>query len=347
MADGNRRFLSRYNGGKDIYDHYLSRSLKIGQHINSPFRVDSNSGSFNLYINETNHLVYFKDHVNDYSGDAVDFVRLLFRLNDFREAQAMIELDLANGLSQQQLGEKLDYLDLPRHKTNLTQNAIITYKKREWLRSDQLFWEPYLVSTPILERYRVFPVKEFSVHKSDYSYTRKELPSDPIYVIEFPSGRCKIYRPLTFNQKANKWRSNTRIEDVFGLELLADDLPCVFIIGGNKDTVAMAALIGYDLGIAMPSESVTVSPFMYALLKKKAKQIYVLYDIDSTGRTKTQKLIQEYPDIVDASEPISKINQIDPKVKDLSDAIKKFHTRPDALDVLRQYYFNLINKNID
>ncbi len=328
--------------GKTIFDHYLGRSLKIGQHVNSPFRHDSNSGSFNLYINEKSYHVYFKDHVTDTFGDAVDFVRILFKLSSYIEARDLIKAEVGSATNL----DDFPRVELPRQRTFAIQNAIITYKKRHWTNADNLFWNPYLVQVELLEKYGVFPVHTVTIQKGERTYQMHEIPSDPIYIIEFPSGRCKVYRPLTFN-KANKWRSNIRIEDVFGLELLADDLPAVFIMAGNKDTVCMASLLGFDLCVAMPSESVTISPYIYEVLKSKAKAIYVVYDADKTGIEKTRKLQLEYPDIIDASQPILSTNKIDANVKDFAGVVKKYHTNPTAVSRLRQFYFDLINKNID
>lgn len=328
--------------GKAVFDYYLGKSIKIGQHINSPFRHDSNSGSFNLYINQANGLVYFKDHVEDKFGDAVDFIRYKYLL-DFAEARERIKVDLG---TVDKYAEGYEYLHLPRQRTFETSNVIITYEKKEWSKEDQLFWMRFNVSFQLLERYRVCAASSVTIQRSDYTYTMKSSIFDPIYIIIFPSGRYKVYRPLTSNKK-NKWRSTIRIEDVFGLDLLADDLPCVFICGGNKDTLAMASLIEHDMAITNSSETVMLSPYTYTVLKNKCKQIYLVYDADKTGRERTQRIIKEYPDIIDASFPIVATSSKFTKVKDLSDVIEMYRQVPYAIQRLKSYYTDLINSHID
>ncbi len=335
----NQQFLDNYGKGYDVYDHYLGKRLRIGQHINSPFRSDSDSHSFNLYINKANGLVYFKDHVSETFGDAVDFVKQLFSLTH-KQAKEMIEQDLFYGLHK---GE-FTHLDAPVHRTFEATNVLMSYQKRHWSKADQFFWQQWCVpfdpAFAIHEKLQVFPAEWVHVQRDSYQYRFYYQESDPLYLILFPSGRMKAYRPLA--GKKYKWRSTTTADDIFGLHLLEDNLPAVFLMAGNKDVLCMTTLLNQYLCIAMPSETTHLSPYVYELLKSKAQKLFIIHDADKEGRRTTERIIASYPLFTDASAPVCTLHSKNPAVKDFADMIHLYRHTPTAIEAIRAYFFDLI-----
>ncbi len=336
-------FLAPYNRGLDIFDFYLNKRLRIGQHINSPFRAQSDSHGFNLYVNENNGLFYYKDHVSGNFGNALDFVMELFGV-DYTQAKYMIQSDLF----LRERKTTFTHLDNRRKKTSEESNVVITYQKRHWSRADVAFWQPYCLDAfdkPLFyihEQFGLYPAEYVTIQRPDYQYQFYYENSCPLYSIAFPSGRVKIYRPLA--DKKGKWRSTTTTDDVFGLHLLENDLPCVFIMAGNKDTISCTSLLGMFVCIATPSEKVPLPPYLYQVLKAKARKIFVLYDADKTGREATRDLQTLYPEIIDASAPVCVLHQADPTKKDFAHLIQTYRHHAEAIHKLRAYFSTLINQ---
>ncbi len=338
----NNKALIRYNKGLDVFDYYLGKKLRVGQHINSPFRSDSNSASFNLYINKKNGMVYFKDHVSNLFGDAIDFVKYL-RGVDYKAAIDIINQDLLH----QSCPAPFTHLDNPRLQKMQHSDVLITYQKRDWTRADSLFWYRYCIPSfesafYVHEKLGLFPAETATIIRPAYSYTFTYQNSDPLYVIDFPSSRRKTYRPLA-NRKY-KWRSTATVDDVFGLWALADELPAVFIMGGNKDTIACTCLLGQFLCIATPSESTHLPPYLCEVLRAKTKNKYLVFDADSAGRKATRSFLEMYPDFEDASAPIVALHQKDATKKDFADLIATYRTNPDAIEKIKHYFFDRIYK---
>lgn len=341
--------LRQYRNGLDIYDHYLGVRLNMGQHINSPFRDGSDSKSFNLYINRTNQLVYFKDHVSDTFGNAIEFVIRLFE-TDYRHALDTIKGDLPagmggnhDGMAKYPASAKGDRRMAGGTVAGSTvagiSNAIITFLPRNLNTYDIAWWDRFLVCPQRLARYRMAAAEYADISTNGYSYRIRESASDPIYHIGFPSGRAKLYRPLSTDRKY-KWRSNTNNDDIFGIDTLAASQPAIILTGGNKDVLSLSALLGGNMCIALPSESVMLAPHLHLVLESMAGRICLCYDADRQGREMTGRIAGQYPGIIDISAPVTATYAANGKGKDISEVVEMYRKNPVALSRLRSHFMD-------
>jgi 5S rRNA maturation endonuclease (ribonuclease M5) len=189
------------------------------------------------------------------------------------------------------------------------------------------------VTANICERYNLKSCKSYTMvlgERPDPKNKNKTLPptkvtiesSDnyPIFVIDYKDWQ-KRYKPLSQDKSKRFRHSGTKPTNfIHGLELLkrvkkeyakqvkeewdydkGDPKPKdlkldnVLIMSGERDAIN-AASFGYNV-VWKNSETDKLTFTDYTTLKECAKNIYVLYDIDNTGKEKAVELALEYTDI--------------------------------------------------
>lgn len=103
----------------------------------------------------------------------------------------------------------------------------------------------------------------------------------------------KLYRP--FSKTRFLYGGNFGDNYCFGLEQLPAKGDTLFITGGEKDVMSLAAH-GFH-AICFNSETVTVPPTLIYKLTFRFKHIILLYDTDKTGKEsarKQEKQLEEF-----------------------------------------------------
>lgn len=155
------------------------------------------------------------------------------------------------------------------------------------------FWKQSGISLEILNTYRVVSLREFRSENKDgkpFFYTSTAI--EPIFGY-MGKRYVKIYRP---NSKI-RFLYGGDIGDnyCFGLEQLPSKGDTLFITGGEKDVMTLAAH-GFN-AICFNSETSTVSPEIIYKLTFRFKHIVLLYDCDKTGiesSARHEKALSEY-----------------------------------------------------
>ena len=124
--------------------------------------------------------------------------------------------------------------------------------------------------------------------------------------------RFKIYRPLA--SKYTKWRTNLTNEYVQGLAESPKDGGNLLIITKSLKDVMCLYEMGYS-AIAASSETTFIPDNILSDLKRKWKNVVILYDRDQTGMFEARKYSKKYN--IDAFFVHKKFNS-----KDISDAVK-------------------------
>ncbi len=103
----------------------------------------------------------------------------------------------------------------------------------------------------------------------------------------------KLYRP--FSKTRFLYGDSFGDNYCFGLEQLPSKGETLFITGGEKDVMALAAH-GFQ-AICFNSETVTIPPTLIYQLTFRFKHIILLYDTDKTGKessAKQEKVLTEF-----------------------------------------------------
>lgn len=258
----------------EIINHYLKPfhkygSLKQGQHISNPFlTTPQKTPSFNIY--ETQQGWRYKDFSNDDDGDIFDLIQ---RLNNcsFKESLTIINEDFQLSLHDQ-----------------LATNFSVRLEK-DWNLQSSNYWKTYGITSAILNKYHVKEVNSYTrVTKNDKKITVTTSIDNPIFAYtDTQSGWYKIYRPLDKKYKFS-WLGNKPKNYHFGLDQLPQTGGQIFITGGEKDVLSLAAK-GYN-AISLNSETAIPSKVLIENLKQRFKEVIVLYDLDSTGKEQSEKL---------------------------------------------------------
>lgn len=275
----------------DIYSKYIP-GFKINKLIKSPLRRDSHP-SFSTYA--TNNSIRYRDFSNGENGNAVEFVRRLFKLSTIAEAYKVIKEEFKHYI--------------PTTYKHFTETKNIGIVRQKFNQTDLDFWARYNITKQTLERYEVFSIKHYLVNgEVKGTYTME----NPMYAYKVYN-RFKIYRP--FADKLYKWRQNLSNWDMQGFAQLPKTGDTLYITKSLKDVMVMKEL-GYD-AIAPPSESSIVPVEIIDNLKERFNKIIILYDRDLAGMKTTREMFHKY------KLPFYFI----PKkygVKDISDFIEKF-----------------------
>jgi hypothetical protein len=138
----------------------------------------------------------------------------------------------------------------------------------------------------------------------------------------------KIYKPLDEKQYRFQHLGTKEPYYKFGWSQLLQNGGLVFITGGEKDVMTLAAH-GYN-AFTLNSETATLSADIVKELKQRFKKVIVLYDNDETGTKQAAKLVQEHQLL-----SITLPNM--PKGKDISDffalgnSLESFKTLIDSI----------------
>ena len=175
------------------------------------------------------------------------------------------------------------------HKKYLTTQIDIQYRSRKWgsWEIDKTFWNLLsLDDFKIPKLFRVKPLDYYWIINGTGPIRFKVRRDSPTYLY-LHKGRCKLYSPY---EDKFKWISNTKKDDIFGLELLPPTGEVLVIESSLKD-----AMVAYMVGIpAIPGlNEMTFIPLdLFESLKKRFKHIIVHMNNDEPGK-KANKHFEE------------------------------------------------------
>ena len=283
----------------EIFERYLGIQVKLGRAMVSPLRQERHA-SFNVYQSESNGKIYYNDF-GDERGDCFKFVMALHSCT-FPEALALVAQDFGIDGSGK---ENLDGIRRTAKKIRIPQifsnpRKEFPYARMEWSHQLLKLWNSGYVRLEVLIEYNTWPVDKIKVPKRDDDghFILKSSIEDPIYCFDYENGVKKFYRPFV-KDKQYKFMSNLRKGDIFGLKQLKDYVTktgkkerVVIVCAGQKDCLSLYSNLSIR-GIALNSESASVSNELYIELIQYAESILVCYDNDETGIKHAQKIKNE------------------------------------------------------
>ena len=280
--------LSRTNNGLDVFRHYIPGPWRVGRNFLNPLYKDTKP-SCNVYQDRHTRQYRIKDFGNDeYSGDCFSFVGRLFSLDcskpdDFVKILRIIDRDLHLCLGREDgPAVHTQAVAPPPEEPSVPERGNLPYRyaDRAFTDTEVAYWMQYGIGRGTLARYHVVSIAEYSSRNKDGEpFTLHSTESMPMFGNLFPK-HIKLYRP-----QADKMRflqgGDPGDNYCFGLEQLPVRGDTLFLTGGEKDVLSLAAHGFY--AVCFGSETCTVPPTLIRSLSHRFKHIVLLYDTDPVG----------------------------------------------------------------
>lgn len=275
----------------EILNHYLSpfnhsgHRLIPGKHISNPFLAEKQkTPSFNIYYAHASREWRFKDFATGDDGSCFDLVMRLLNLS-FPEALQQINADMCLNIPLHSVNTAITPLLHPSTETLSFGTSSLTV--RPFQNRELEYWQQYNISEAVLKRFNVRSVQAFTaLSKEGKPYKNESNPDNPIFAYVRDQW-AKLYRPLNSSFRF-QYLGQKPADYIFGLEQLPDLSEYIFLTGGEKDVMSLAAH-GYA-AVSLNSETAMLSPDALIMLRSRCRFLIVLYDIDETGTSQGEKI---------------------------------------------------------
>ncbi len=336
--------------GISVFRYYLPVDFKVGKNFLNPFYKDTKA-SCNIYYERKAGVFKMKDFGNeDYSGDCFELVGRLNGLSckepkEFVEIMEMINRDLHLGLSAHE-EYHVSHSKVPQKSEVVSEEPKAksvrpyTVVQKPFTAAELAFWGKSGIGENVLKAYRTVSLKKFS------SENQERKPFSCMTSVDEPmfgymgKQHIKVYRPCS--QMRFLYAGDFGDNYCFGLEQLPAKGDTLFITGGEKDVLSLAAH-GFH-AICFNSETVTIPPTLVYRLTFRFKHIVLLFDMDKTGREssrKQEKLLEEFG-VKRLLLPLPGTKE----EKDISDYFKAGNTREDFLKLFIDFLDNLYSDTL-
>ena len=306
--------LARTSNGLDVFRHYLPVKWRVGRNFLNPLYEDSKA-SCNVYYDRRSGTYKMKDFGNgDFSGDCFFLVAKVKGLDcrnaaDFVEVLETIDRELCLGIGEDVPSEtvrerRVAMQVVPVAEGNETAEPTGTeeratepeHKPRPYRTVQQPFteneleyWAGYGITEEVLNRYGVQSLKEYRSETKDgktFGFTSTTI--EPMFGYAGKWG-VKVYRPKS--EVRFVYGGHTGDNYCFGLEELPPKGDTLFLTGGEKDVLTLAAH-GFH-AICFNSETSVIPTKIIRKLVYRFKHIVLLYDVDKTGLESSEKHRQQ------------------------------------------------------
>lgn len=255
-------------GENNIYSHYLGYSPECRTKYYSCFQEEKTPS---MMFNYKGGVLVFKDFSSGYSGDCINLVEFLFKI-DCRTVLSKIIQDLK--ISNYENGKNRSKIANKKHQQKVDSELHVVLQS--WCERDFAYWKQFNITDYLLDLYNIKPVKEVYFNRLLlWSYKS----DNPIYRYLIDT-KYKIYRPLA--PKKYKWWGNSNMNAVFGLNQLDRSNSSVcFITSSGKDVMNLKS-IGYE-AVAMGGETYRIPETLVKNLQKDFENVIIFLNNDKTG----------------------------------------------------------------
>lgn len=267
----------------DLVAYYLGVT-EIPCFIHSPLRQDNNP-SFGLYSKDGNKICW-TDLATKEGGGIYDLLSLMWHVS-YKEVLIRIQKDIkkfSNGASVSTY-TPCTVRDVAYHQSN----SDLQCKTREWRQYDVDYWSSYGVPLEWLKYAEVYPISHKIVITNGKRYV---FGADKLAYafVERKEGKItlKIYQPLSKDKK-RKW-SNKHDKSVISLwTKIPERGNKVCICSSLKDALCLWSNTGIP-ALAVQGEGYSISDTAISELKRRYKNIFILFDNDEAGLEDGKKL---------------------------------------------------------
>lgn len=306
--------LARTNNGLDIFRHYLPVKWRVGRNFLNPLYED-HKASCNVYYDRRSGTYKMKDFGNgDFSGDSFFLVARLKGLDcknaaDFVEVLETIDRELCLGIGggmppvtpgqEQGTPRVVKWEEETGHEGKGEDTEAFPggqWEPRPYRATDKPFTERELaywgasgITEEILRRYGVVSLVEYRSETGDgkvFGFT--STPAEPMFGYRGKWG-IKVYRPQA--EIRFVYGGHTGDNYCFGLEQLPAKGDLLFVTGGEKDVLTLAAH-GFH-AICFNSETSLVPVKILRKVVYRFKHVVFLYDTDKTGLESSERHVAQ------------------------------------------------------
>lgn len=285
--------------GVQVFRFYLPVNFKVGKNFLNPFYKDTKA-SCNIYYDRKSGVFKMKDFGNEeYSGDCFELVGKLNGLSckepkEFVEIMEIINRDLHLGFSSHE-EYQVSHYKVPQRAEVITEvpkervKRPYTIVQKPYSSLELAFWGKSGIGESVLKQYRVVSLKKFSSENAEgkpFSFVSNA--EEPVFGY-MGKQFIKVYRP--FSQIRFLYAGDLGENYCFGLEQLPAKGDLLFITGGEKDVMSLAAH-GFH-AICFNSETACIPETLIHRLSFRFKHIILLYDVDKTGLESSAKRERE------------------------------------------------------
>lgn len=341
--------LQATDRGLSVFRHYLPVPFRIGKKFLNPLYKDTKA-SCNVYYDRRHSVYKMKDFGNDeYSGDCFELVGTMTGLScrnakDFVEIMRIIDhdlhLELADGYENCVDTSSVQVVCPPTPEQVIKKIRPYNIVPRAFNETDRIFWSKSRITEHTLNKYNVRPLHSFSsVNQEGKSYTLTETAQEPMYgYVGYKY--IKIYRPRS--EMRFLYAGDLGDNYCFGLDQLSAKGDLLFITGGEKDVMSLAAN-GFH-AICFNSETTVIPTSVLMLLSYRFKHIVLLYDMDKTGLEVSAKRQEELKPFAlkRLLLPLSGTKE----EKDVTDYFALGHTHDDLLKLFLNHLDSLYKEDM-
>lgn len=264
-----------YISESEILYNYLHIS-KVPCRINSPLRRDRKP-SVGIFSPDGVTIRY----VDFATGDRGTLFTLLSKMWNLNYTDTLYKIYNDVSVDNKNKELKITRSNICSNITKLGHNpTTIEVKTRNWRDYDIEYWKSYGVSIDWLKYANVYPITHKILHKENKTYTFAANKYAYAFA-EFKEGNrtFKIYQPYS---KEFKWLNNhdSSVISLWTKVPKSGDKIC--ICSSLKDALCLWSNTGIP-AIAVQGEGYTISQTAIKELKKRFKNIYILFDNDAPG----------------------------------------------------------------
>lgn len=263
-----------YISEAEILYNYLHIS-KIPCRINSPIRRDRKP-SVGIFSPDGITIRY----VDFGTGDRGTLFNLLSKMWNLNYSDTLYKI-LNDAATKDKNGEsKITRSNICSITKTNSSSVEIEVKVRQWKDYDIKYWQSYGVSIKWLKYANVYPITHKILHKENKTYTFAANKYAYAFA-EFKEGKktFKIYQPYS---KEFKWLNNHDSSVISLWTKVPEKGDRICICSSLKDALCLWSNTGIP-AIAVQGEGYTISQTAIKELKRRFKNIYILFDNDKAG----------------------------------------------------------------
>ena len=352
--------LNKTRQGLDVFRHYLGIKFLPDKKFKNPLYNDTRA-SCCIHMSKKSGIYMMKDFGNlEYSGDCFwfvskllnldmkqDFVQILRRINEdmhlglIFDSEYVSIMGLTNGRTvspQPSLVSRQETSDTEQEEPQPQPNIKVTYK--EFSNDELKYWHRYGITLPVLNKFKVRSGRYLiGVSKEGREYKISSKATEPMFVYHTIDEAVKVYMPKSKLRFLYAHRPSG--EYVFGLEHLPARGHMVFITGGEKDVMSLAAH-GFN-AVCFNSETAVPPVNIIENLHRRFKHIVLLYDMDDTGRKSAARIEQALNNyhVKRLELPLSGTKS----EKDISDFFALGHTSDELSEIITELIQKIYRKS--
>ena len=358
--DHKKLILNKTRQGLDVFRHYLGIKFLPDKKFKNPLYNDTRA-SCCIHVSKQSGSYLMKDFGNlEYSGDCFwfvskllnldmkqDFVQILRRINEdmhlglIFDSEYVSIMGLTNGRTvspQPSLVSRQETSDTEQEEPQPQPNIKVTYK--EFSNDELKYWHRYGITLPVLNKFKVRSGRYLiGVSKEGREYKISSKATEPMFVYHTIDEAVKVYMPKSKLRFLYAHRPSG--EYVFGLEHLPARGHMVFITGGEKDVMSLAAH-GFN-AVCFNSETAVPPVNIIENLHRRFKHIVLLYDMDDTGRKSAARIEQALNNyhVKRLELPLSGTKS----EKDISDFLALGHTSDELSEIITELIQKIYRKS--